>query len=58
MGSNLENLSANQSKNEVLNEKKLRLRKNNNLKIEDFSPRVMTVEEIKKERIEKYQFVI
>lgn len=58
MGVNLTQNTSDPSKGSVVNEKKVPYSKRNNLKIEDFSPKVMTIEDIKKERIEKYTFIL
>jgi hypothetical protein len=58
MGTNLSHNTVESLKDFTVNEKKLRLSKNNNLRIEDYSPKVMTTKEITKERIESYQFIM
>ncbi|CAG5083263.1 hypothetical protein [Parvicella tangerina] len=58
MGADLTNNALDAIKDRVVNEKKLRLSKKRKSRIEDFSPRVMTSEEIRKEKIDRYQLVL
>lgn len=58
MGANLTNNVIEPLKDSIVKERKLKRSNKRKTRIEDYSPRVMTIEEIDKERIDRYQLIM